>query len=232
MKYFTPVRSLLGCALALTACSAGTGAEGDAQLALVNAATATNGAELRIDAMTTALPTIGQSRSITIASGAHQLTLRSASGQLIASAAFSVPAGGRRTAVFAGSNSDSVAVSIVSDTMSTNSGGGYRSVVGSMLMVNAAAGVGPFNIVVHQVGSDSVYHFGGFGFGAGSLPPPAPYGFYIPFVPATYLIDITLPGSETPLAHTQLTLATDDRWIVMLGFSIEGELTLEAVKQP
>ena len=47
-----------------------------------------------------------------------------------------------------------------------------------------------------------------------------------------YTIDITNPGSETSLATTQLTLATDDRWIVMLTTSIEGELVLQAAKQP
>ena len=111
---------------------------------------------------------------MTLAAGTHELVLRSAGGEQLATASFAIAQGARRTAVISGSTTANAALSVTSDTMSTNAGGGYRSIIGSILMVNSAPGVGPFSIVVHQVGSDSVYHFGNFGFGAGSLPPPAP----------------------------------------------------------
>lgn len=218
---------------AMAACSNDTGGSNgnDAQLAIFNALAASGGAQLLLDNAPATLPSVGGSSSMTLAAGTHELVLRSAGGEQLATASFAIAQGARRTAVISGSTTANAALSVTSDTMSTNAGGGYRSIIGSILMVNSAPGVGPFSIVVHQVGSDSVYHFGNFGFGAGSLPPPAPYGFYIPFVPATYIIDITSPGSETSLATTQLTLATDDRWIVMLTTSIEGDLVLQAAKQ-
>jgi hypothetical protein len=218
---------------AMAACSNDTTSSNgnDAQLAIFNALAASGGAQLLLDNTPATLPSVGGSSSMTVAAGTHQLILRSAGGEQLATASFAMVQGARRTAVVSGSTTANAALSIISDTMSTSTGGGYRSIIGSILMVNSAPGVGPFSIVVHQVGSDSVYHFGNFGFGAGSLPPPAPYGFYIPFVPATYIIDITNPGSETSLATTQLTLATDDRWIVMLTTSIEGDLVLQAAKQ-
>lgn len=231
-----PYRSFaIAAAFAATAaCSNDTsGSNGnDAQLAIFNAFAASDGAQLLLDNSTAALPSVGGSTSMTVAAGTHQLVLKSAGGEQLAAASFAIAQGARRTAVVSGSTTANAALSVTSDTMATNAGGGYRSIIGSILMVNSAPGVGPFSIVVHQVGSDSVYHFGNFGFGAGSLPPPAPYGFYIPFVPATYIIDITNPGSEASLATTQLTLATDDRWIVMLTTSIEGGLVLQSSKQP
>lgn len=222
---------LLVAAAALGACANETGSDGTAQLALVNASTAAIGAHLKIDGLDKPFPGMGQSSSIEVTGGSHELTLTGSSGAALATSTFTIPAGSRRAAVFTGTNSNSVTLSIVSDTISTNPGGGYRSIVGSMLMVHSAQGAGPFNLAIRQPGSDSVVRMGNFAFGAGSLPPPAPYGFYVPFVPGTYLIDISNPGSETSLAHTQLTLATDDKWIVMLGYSIEGGLVLQATKQ-
>lgn len=225
----------LACAAALVACSGdsnGPNTNGGVTLSVVNALSAGVGAQFKLDQSSVILPTIGHASSLTVSSGSHRVQLSSASGQSLVDTSFSVAAGSRQTLVLTGSGVTSAGVSIATDTISTGPGGnGYHSIVGSVLMVNSAPGVGPFSIVFHQEGSDSVYHFGNFGFGAGSLPPPAPYGFYIPFVPATYIIDITNPGSETSLATTQLTLATDDRWIVMLTTSIEGQLVLQAAKQ-
>lgn len=225
------------CALAVTAAmlaactSDTTGSTDTGQLAIVNALMIGSDAHLSLDNSLATLPPVWGSSTMMVAAGTHQLTVTAGDGQPLANATFSIAAGGRRTAVLTGSTTTNAALSITSDTMSTTPGGGYHSIVGSVLMVNSAPGVGPFSIVVHQVGSDSVYHFGGFGYGAGSLPPPSPYGFAIPFVPATYIIDITNPGSETPLATTQLTLATNDRWIVILTTSIEGDLVLQVSKQ-
>jgi hypothetical protein len=42
---------------------------------------------------------------------------------------------------------------------------------------------------------------------------------------------VTNPGSNTALASTQLTLATDDKWTVLLTTSVEGDLVLTATKQ-
>jgi hypothetical protein len=225
-------RCLLVLAVTLAACSTSNTLpnDGEVQLGIVNALTA-SGAQLKVDQGNVALPLSGQASSITVTAGAHRLQLSSSSGQSLVDTNFSVIAGRRQTVVFTGSAAGSAAVSIATDTISTN-GNGYRSVVGSVLMVNSAPGVGPFDVVVYQANSDSVYRFGDFAYGAGSLPPPAPYGFYVPFVPATYTFTITNPGAIPALATTTLTLATDDRWTVMLAISIEGGLVLQAVKQP
>jgi hypothetical protein len=230
-NYFSGVLLVVSAALGACSSDANSSNGSDAQLAVFNALAASGGAQLLLDNTPAALPSVGGSTSMTVAAGNHELVLRSAGGEQLATANFAIAQGARRTAVISGSTTANAALSVTSDTMSTNAGGGYRSIIGSILMVNSAPGVGPFSIVFHQVGSDSVYHFGNFGFGAGSLPPPAPYGFYIPFVPATYIIDITNPGSEASLATAQLTLATDDRWIVMLTTSIEGGLVLQATKE-
>ena len=224
---------VIAASVLLAACSGTTSQTGntDAQLGIVNALAASGDARLILDNAPATLPPLGGSISVQVPAGTHQLAVTSASGQQLASASFSIGAGAHRTAVLSGATTANVALSITTDTMSTNPGGGYRSVVGSILMVNSAPGVGPFSLVIHQVGTDSVFHFGNFGFGAGSLPPPSPYGFAIPFVPSTYVIDVTNPGSDVSLATTQLTLATDDRWVVILSTSVEGELVLRATRQ-
>ncbi|HEY3933789.1 MAG TPA: hypothetical protein VGL65_04160 [Gemmatimonadales bacterium] len=201
---------------------------GSVSLGIVNALTAT-GAQLKVDQAAITLPAIGQAVSVLVAPGAHHLQLNSSTGASLVDTNVSVSPGGHQTVVLTGPG----AVSVATDTNTTNpgDGGGYKSIVGSVLMVNAAPGTGPFDVVVYQANSDSVYHFGGFSYGAGSQPPPAPYGYYIPFVPATYTFTIAAPGGTTALASTQLTLATDDKWTVMLTRSIEGDLVLQAVKQ-
>ena len=139
MKRMYGMRHVVVALVATTACSSYmTSSSGDAQLAIVNAANTATGAQLKLDSSPALLPSSGQSISMRVTAGSHMLTIVSASGQLIASASFTISAGTRRTAVFTGSDSGAVAISIASDTMSTNPGGGYHSVVGSILMVNSA----------------------------------------------------------------------------------------------
>ncbi len=222
-------------ATVLAACSndtTGPNTNGDVKLSVVNALSGDVGAQLKLDQTSVALPTSGHASSMMVTAGSHRVQLSSESGQSLVDTTISVAAGSRHTVVLSGSGVTTAGVSVATDTISTGTGGnGYRSIVGSVLMVNSAPGIGPFDVVVYQANSDSVYRFGNFAFGAGSLPPPAPYGFYVPFVPATYTFTITNPGAPTALATTTLTLATDDRWTVMLTTSIEGGLVLQATKQ-
>lgn len=222
-------------AIALAACSNDTtvpNTSGDVKLSVVNALSGDVRAQLKLDQVSVALPASGHASSMTITAGSHRVQLGSESGQSLVDTTISVAAGSRHTVVLSGSGVTSAGVSVAIDTIATNTGGnGYHSIVGSVLMVNSAPGVGPFDVVVYQANSDSVYRFGGFAYGAGSLPPPAPYGYYIPFVPASYTFTITSPGATTALATTTLMLATDDRWTVMLTTSIEGGLVLQAAKQ-
>ncbi|HEY4101715.1 MAG TPA: hypothetical protein VGM20_12655 [Gemmatimonadales bacterium] len=200
---------------------------GSVSLRIVNALTA-SGAQLKVDQAGVTLPAIGQSTSVLVAPGSHHLQLNGSGGASLVDTNVSVNPNGNQTVVLTGPG----AVSVATDTNTTNPGnGGYKSIVGSVLLVNSAPGVGPFDVVVYQANSDSVYHFGSFAYGAGSQPPPAPYGFYIPFVPATYTFTVANPGSNTALASTELTLATDDKWTVLLTKSVEGDLVLTATKQ-
>jgi hypothetical protein len=224
----------LALAATVAACSGDTMPNGstDVTLSVVNALGGDVGAQFKLDLASVALPTAGHASTVTVFPGAHRIQLSSAAGQSLVDTTISIAAGGRHTVVFSGSGVTSAGISVATDTISTNqSGNGYRSIVGSVLLVHSAPGLGPYDVVVYQANSDSVYRFGGFSFGAGSLPPPAPYGYYIPFVPATYTFTVTNPGATTALASAQLTLATDDRWTVALTTSIEGGLVLRATKQ-
>jgi hypothetical protein len=221
-------------AAALAACSSdSTGPDNNSRvtLSVVNALSAGVGAQFKLDQSSVALPTIGRASSLTVTSGSHRVQLSSASGQSLFDTSFSVAAGSRPTVVLTGSGVTSAGVSIATDTISTGSGGsGYHSNVGSILLVNSAPNLGPFDVLLAW-GTDSVVRLGGFTYGAGSLPPPAPYSYYLPFELGNFVVKITNPGSSTALTSTNFVLAADDRWIVMLTTSIEGGLVLQATKQ-
>jgi hypothetical protein len=219
--------------LGIAGCSSDSGGttSGDtAQLSIVNALPAGNTAKLQLDASTVPLPASGTMSHLSVAAGAHRLQVQSSGGQVFASLSFAVGKDRSRTVVLSG-GLDTATVAVANDTIATNPGGSYHSVVGSLLLVNSAPGAGPFDIYVSQANSDSIVHMSNFAFGSGTLPPPAPYGFYVPFLAGTYTIDITNPGDTTPLASTTLMLAVDDRWTVILTRSIEGGLVLQAVRQ-
>jgi hypothetical protein len=244
MYRFHSLCLLVAAAATLPACSGSTdptapGGPGTAQLSVVNGLATSEGAQFKLDNLAeTALPSLGEADALTLSAGAHQLSLVSTGGQMLASANFSVIAGDRRAAVLTGSLTGSVTMSIVRDTISTSPGGGYTSTVGYMLLVNSAPGVGPFDLVIHQVGSDSVYRFGfAFPTNTAAHPPVGYMGvipdvlFETPFVPAMYLVDLTSPGGTMSLAHTSLSVVTGDHWMVLLTTSIEGDLVLTATKE-
>lgn len=189
---------LLAGSLVLGACSSNTitGGGDPAQLSVFNASSIDAGAKLTVDGDATAIPAAGATSLLSLAAGTHTATLVSSTGASLGTTTFTVASGGRRTLIFSGSAAAGVSLSVASDTMTVNNGR-YKSIVGSMLLVNTVANAGPFNIRIQQVGTDSIVRLSGFAYGSGSLPPPAPYGYYIPFVPSTYTIDIT--NSEAKL---------------------------------
>jgi hypothetical protein len=236
MKTILSWRALTAFALAttVTACAGDTmspGPGGDVTLSVVNALAYGVGAQLKLDQAGVTLPSIGQASTLAVSTGSHRIQLLSSAGASLVDTNFSISAGSRHTVVLSGRGDNTAAVSIATDTISTGTGGsGYQSHAGSLLLVNSAPNVGPFDILISW-GTDSVARLGGFAYGAGSLPPPAPYSYYLPFEPGQFTVKITNPGGTAALATTTFPLAVNDRWTVMLTTSIEGELILQATKQ-
>jgi hypothetical protein len=220
-------------AMVLTACSddALMGPEpgsGDAQLAILNALTLGDQAELRLDGTVMSMPSWGATVSAAIPSGTHRIELRSLiTRDLLASADFAVPAGSRRSAVIGGATGKSVVVLVAADTASLPPAGAAK--VRLVHTVPKAPTYDAYLTLTGQAADSGSLFVHPFQFGVGQNPQ---FPGYAVRGPGTYHVILKIPGTGTvALTSPGFAMAAGQVFSVVLAENAAGGLELRVVRE-
>jgi hypothetical protein len=194
-------------------------ASGDAQFTVLNALGAGDAVDLLLDGDTYPLPSPGTSAGLAISSGTHRLEARTTGGQQLAKASFAVAAGGRRTAVLAGSGV-SVALLVAADTASLPPQNAAK-----VRVVHSAEGAPVLDAYLFPTGApvDSAARFvTPFTYGVGAN---AQFPGYAVRSLGSYDVLVAAAGTTAPIAQTRVNLQNGQVWSVVLAWT--GQHTLE-----
>ena len=200
---------------------------GDAQLAVLNALALGDQAQLRLDGVVMHMPPSGTTTSAAIPSGFHRLEVRSFTGDLLASADFAAPAGGRRSAVLSGATARNVSLLVVSDTASLPPAGAAK-----VRLVHTVPKAPIFDTYLFRAGqsADSGARFvSPFMFGVGVNPQ---FPGYAVRSPGNYTVQLTLPGTgQVMVQKGPITLGAGQVISVVLAENAAAELELRVVRE-
>lgn len=200
---------------------------GDAQLSVLNALALGDQAQLRLDGVVMHMPPSGTTASAAIPSGSHRLEVRAFTGELLASADFAAPAGGRRSAVLSGATGKNVSLLVVTDTASLPPVGAAK-----VRLVHTVPKAPIFDTYLFRVGqsADSGARFvSPFMFGVGINPQ---FPGYAVRAPGEYTVQLTLPGTNQVMVQKgSITLGAGQVFSVVLAENAASELELRVVRE-
>lgn len=216
----------------LAACSENPGAPingsgGTGALTLLNALVTGDAATVKLDGTVMTLPPAGQSGSVVINAGSHQLEAFSAAGQSLATATFAIADGTHRTSVLSGSNGHYVMLLNAIDTAATAVVDGVK-----MRLVHTVAGAPSMDAYIFSVGhaADSAARFlTPFQYGSGSDPRFPGYA-----VRPAGQYDVWLKASGTDNVLVQfgpITVNNGEVFSFVLAENAAGAMEIRAVKE-
>jgi hypothetical protein len=200
---------------------------GDAQLAVLNALEPGLVEALTLDGTAIALPASGTRTARVIPEGSHRIEARTAGGQVLSSASFTVAEGGRRTAILGGAAVGGTAALVVgADTASIPPNDAAK-----LRVVHTVQGVPALEAWLYPVGQpvdSSARLVSPFAYGVGAT---GLFPGYVVRPIGSYRIRVTSLATGAVAADQAIALGGGEVWSVVLTRESDGELRLVPIRE-